>query len=181
MTSPTLRRLPDAEGVSEPDPFAGPDHPIRKITRQVAFEGGWSPERAQKVAGLFDSMAADWSAEHVDETKSAPILDAVARGDVDLSGRWLEVGSGTGAGTRVLHDRVARLVAMDLSSEMLANAPDLAPRVRADSSRLPLADDAVDTVLLVNMFLFPEEVDRVLATGGHVVWVNTLGDQTPIH
>jgi len=31
------------------------------------------------------------------------------------------------------------------------------------------------------MLLFPGEVDRVLAPGGTVTWVNTLGDQTPIH
>ncbi len=34
---------------------------------------------------------------------------------------------------------------------------------------------------MINMLLFPNEVDRVLAVGGAVVWINTLGDQTPIH
>ena len=64
---------------------------------------------------------------------------------------------------------------------MLAHAPLLTPKVRADSSRLPFADDSADVVLLINMLLFPAEVDRILQPGGHVVWVNTLGDQTPIH
>ena len=41
--------------------------------------------------------------------------------------------------------------------------------------------DAFDAVLMVNMLLFPSEVDRVLAPDGVVVWVNTRGDQTPIH
>ena len=31
------------------------------------------------------------------------------------------------------------------------------------------------------MLLFPQEIDRVLRPGGTVLWVNTLGDQTPIH
>ena len=34
---------------------------------------------------------------------------------------------------------------------------------------------------MINMLLFPHEVDRILRPGGAVVWVNTLGDQTPIH
>ena len=34
---------------------------------------------------------------------------------------------------------------------------------------------------MINMLLFPHEVDRVLRPAGTVVWVNTLGDQTPIH
>ena len=91
-------------------------------------------------------------------------------------------GSGTGAGTRVLHDRVEALVAFDLSGAMLAHAPGaLAPRVRGDASLLPFADDTFDVVVMVNMILFPHEVDRVLATAGWMLWINTLGDQTPIH
>ena len=35
--------------------------------------------------------------------------------------------------------------------------------------------------MLVNCFLFPEEVDRVLAPDGVVVWVNSSGAETPIH
>ena len=46
---------------------------------------------------------------------------------------------------------------------------------------LPLADHTADVVLMINMILFPAEVDRILRPAGHVVWINTLGDQTPIH
>ena len=35
--------------------------------------------------------------------------------------------------------------------------------------------------MLVNCFLFPDEVDRVLAPDGVVVWVNSSGAETPIH
>lgn len=177
-----LQKLADAAGVSEPDPFAGPDHPMRKLTHQVAFDGAWDSTRADKIGALFDSLAANWSEDHVNQTKAAPILDALDRGAVSTVGRWLELGSGTGAGTRVLHDRVDSLVALDLAAEMLSNAPgELAPRVRGDASVLPFGDDAFDVVMMVNMLLFPAEVDRVLAPSGSVVWINTLGDQTPIH
>jgi hypothetical protein len=57
----------------------------------------------------------------------------------------------------------------------------LAPRAQADASVLPFVGNAVDGILMINMILFPVEVDRVLRPGGTIVWVNTLGDQTPIH
>ena len=40
---------------------------------------------------------------------------------------------------------------------------------------------AAAAVVLVNCFLFPDEVDRVLAPDGVVVWVNSSGAETPIH
>jgi ubiquinone/menaquinone biosynthesis C-methylase UbiE len=134
------------------------------------------------MAELFDSMAADWAERDVDDTKAAPVLDAIDRGGVPIDGDWLELGSGTGAGTRLLSGVVGSLVATDLSPQMLRHAPgDLAPRVNADASMLPFPDRSFDAVLMINMLLFPHEVDRILRQGGIVVWVNTLGDQTPIH
>lgn len=176
-----IRDLPDGPQLTEPEPVGGPDHPMRKVTRQVAFEDGWSSGRAAKVAELFDSMAAEWAERKVEPVKAAPVLDAIERGGVDLAGRWVELGSGGGAGALLLHDRVDRLVSVDLSGEMLTHAPDLAPKVQADASTLPFPDASADTVLAINMLLFPAEVDRILAPGGALVWVNTLGDRTPIH
>jgi SAM-dependent methyltransferase len=177
-----LDRLADHPSARDPEPFAGPDHPIRILTRAVAAGKRWSPANAAKMAELFDGLAPDWSERHVDPTKAAPIVDALDRGMVPLDGLWLELGSGTGAGSRVLHDRVRALVTAELSAEMLRRAPaELASRLRADASAAPIRSDAVDAVLLVNMLLFPDEVDRVLRPDGTLVWVNTLGDQTPIH
>lgn len=177
-----LEQLRDHRSAVDPEPFAGPDHPMRRLTRTVALGEGWTIEDATRVAALFDSMAAEWTSRNVDATKAAPVLDALERGDVPVAGRWLELGSGTGAGTRLLSGVVGSLVAMDLSSEMLRHAPaELAPRLQADASTLPFHDDAFDAVVMVNMLLFPLEVDRVLAPDGVIVWVNTLGDQTPIH
>ncbi|MEM7339277.1 MAG: class I SAM-dependent methyltransferase [Actinomycetota bacterium] len=176
-----IEQLPPATNVVEPEPFAGPDHPMRKVTRGVAFENAWSAERATKVGELFDSMAADWSETHVDDVKAAPIADAIERGGLPLDGSWLDLGTGTGAGMRVLAPHVARLVAVDLSFQMLSHAPAVAPRAQGDASALPFADATFDGILAVNMLLFPAELDRILAPGGVLVWVNSLGDQTPIH
>ncbi len=176
-----LRHLADAPGTIDPEPFAGPDHPMRKVTRRVAFDGAWDKDRARKVGDLFNSMAAEWG-KRADEPRAASIVDAIERGDVPKDGQWLELGSGTGAGTAVLRNAGIKIVALDLAWQMLENAdPTLAPQVQADSSQLPIRDRSVDAVLCVNMLLFPNEVDRVLTDSGVLVWVNSLGDQTPIH
>jgi SAM-dependent methyltransferase len=176
-----LEHLPDHSTTSEPDPFAGPDHPIRVLTRAVAHGKEWTPAHAARMAALFDGLAPEWSGR-VDDTKLMPIVDALERGDVPLDARWLEVGTGTGAGARVLAARVTSVVATDISAEMLRHASAGAvPLMRSDAATLPVRDCAVDAVLLVNMLVFPDEIDRVVRPGGVVVWVNSLGDQTPIH
>ena len=74
------------------------------------------------------------------------------------------------------------MLAVEVSLEMLRLAPaDVGHRVLADGSRLPLASGTAAAVVLVNCFLFPAEVDRVLAPDGVVVWVNSSGAETPIH
>lgn len=178
---PRLTRLPDHPGATEPEPFAGPDHPMRAMTRSKAFGESWERSDSTRVQQIFDSLAESWSENHVDPIKAAPVADALDRGDVPLDGRWLEVGSGTGAGARVLRGRVRSLICTDLAAEMLRHAPDFAPRVRADAAYLPFPDRSFDAILMINMLLFPDEMGRLLAPGGSVVWVNTLGDQTPIH
>lgn len=174
--------LPPAPDAVDPPPFANGDHPMRKVTRQVAFDDAWDGERAAKVAALFDSMAATWTADHDAPERYASLGDAFARGDVP-PGRCLELGSGTGLGTRLLashHDGL--IVALDIAADMLANAPAaLGARVRGDAAALPIAAGSVDVVVLVNALLFPSEVDRVLAPDGAVVWVNTAAESTPIH
>ncbi len=181
LTYGVLTELEAHADATDPEPFAGPDHPIRVLTRAVAFGKEWKPEHAERMAKLFNELAPDWSSDHVDATKAAPVRDALDRGAVPLDGSWLEVGSGTGAGARVLNGQVGSLVCTDLSAGMLSHAPDLAPRAQSDASALPFDSNSFDAVLLINMLLFPNEIDRVLRPDGTILWVNTLGDQTPIH
>lgn len=160
------------------------DHPMRHVTRQVAFgPGGWTAERRAKVADLFTSLAPEWNTR-IGPGRHDPLTDALARGldGAPTAGPVLEVGSGTGDSTELVAARYPRTVAVDLSLAMLVLAPSgAAPRLQADASMLPVADGALDAVVLVNALLFPAEVDRVLAPAGRVVWVNTSGPRTPIH
>jgi len=155
---------------------------MRKVTQQVAFEpGGWTPERAERVAMLFDGLAPEWHTRGSPERTDA-LVDALARGGpFDKRRPCLELGSGIGLFTDRIVDRFGRghVVAVDLSYEMLTRAPaDLAPRAQADAARLPFRDATFGTAVLVNMLLFPREMARVATT---LVWVNTVGDATPIH
>ena len=162
--------------------LAGPDHPIRKVTRELASDPqAWSPERAAKVAQLFDGLAPEWH-KRTSEGRLDPLRDALERGVV-AAGTCLELGSGTGAGTEALAEAgFDAVVALDLSKEMLARAPArLGHRVRGDAATLPIAAGSADVIVLVNAFLFPKEIERVLARGGTLVWVSALGDRTPIY
>jgi SAM-dependent methyltransferase len=161
----------------------GPDHPIRAVTRQIAFESdAWGRERAAKVRTLFDGLAPEWQARQTAERAEA-LRDALERGEVGgRQQRCLELGCGTGFGTQALARRFDTIVAVDLSGEMLARAPEGAAHyVQADAGSLPLRSEWAEVLVMVNMLLFPAEVDRVLAPAGTLVWVNSLGDATPIH
>src|SRR5581483_8962320 len=130
-----IRHLPRVVPEAPDKPTRGSeDHPMRKVTRQVAFDpGGWTGERRGKVETLFD---------------------ALARGEV--GGRvCLELGSGTGIATPWLAERFSLVLAVELSAGMLELAPaGVGTRMRADGSRLPLRDGSIDAAVLVNMFLF---------------------------
>jgi SAM-dependent methyltransferase len=171
-----------AEDPPKPDQ-TGAEHPMRKVTRQVAFDvDGWTKERAGKVAALFDGLAPEWHEHANDPQRTAPLDDAYARGGVPRGGRCLEVGSGTGANTVFLAGHHETVVAADLAMEMLRRAPsDVGYRVRADTSNTPVASGSIHVAVLANALLVPSEMDRVLSPRGALVWVNTAGDLTPIH
>lgn len=180
----TIDRLPDlaipGHQPSRPD---GADHPMRVMTRRAAGLQAppWDAGARHEVATLFDGLAPEWHTRTSPE-RARVVTDALDRGQVGPGATALELGSGIGAYTATLGARFGAVVAMDLSLEMLRLAADgPGHRVLADAHRLPLTDASVDAVVLVNMLLFPDEVDRVLRPCGFVVWVNSSGEATPIH
>ncbi|MGN6694692.1 MAG: hypothetical protein ACTHN0_10995, partial [Aquihabitans sp.] len=45
---------------------AAVDHPMRAVTRAVAFDpDGWTAERQAEVVALFDSLAPEWTSRDV--------------------------------------------------------------------------------------------------------------------
>jgi SAM-dependent methyltransferase len=156
------------------------------MTRRAAglHPAGWDDTARAEVAAFFDGLAPEWHLRTSVE-RDAVVTDALERGlpdDASVQGVCIELGSGIGAYTPILARRWRQVLAVEVSLEMLLRAPrSVGHRVLADGSRLPLVDGVADAVVLVNCFLFPGEVDRVLAPDGLVVWVNSSGDGTPIY
>ena len=174
-----------------------PDHPMRIATRRAAGldAGGWTAELREQVADFFDGLATEWHTRSSPQ-RTAVVMDALSRGlgAVDYrgagpfgpaavpAGTAVEVGSGIGAYSNLLAERFSTVVAIDLSLAMLKLSPTgPAHRVQADGARLPIRDSSAAAIVLINAFLFPEEVERVLSPTGALVWVNTSGEQTPIY
>ena len=180
-----LNELSYAPGTAPPSPKPEVTHAMRELTLEVAFENAWTEEAAVRIADMFSSMAADWTAGHDNPGRDALLHDALDRGNNGqrVSGeRALELGSGTGLGTRELAKRFPQVIALDRSQGMLEEAPaEYGPRVLADAAALPVQARSIDVLVLVNMILFPAEADRVLSPGGSLVWINTFGEHTPIH
>jgi SAM-dependent methyltransferase len=163
-----------------------PDHPMRIVTRRAAGldQGGWNDQTAGDVAKYFDDMAGEWHTRTSPE-RTRIVEDALERGLKEVGtpqGLAVEVGSGIGTYSGLLAERFQTAMAVELSMEMLKLAPEQpAHRVLADGSKLPLGDASAAAVVMINAFLFPDEVLRVLQRDGVVVWVNSSGESTPIH
>ena len=83
-----------------------------------------------------------------------------------LSGRVLEVGTGTGLLLPSYPPSVSEVVAIDIDPEMLARARDRRPGVsllQADVQQLPFPDSSFDTVVSCLVFCSVEDPARGLA------------------
>lgn len=172
------RVVPDRPGRTDAGDVT---RPMQALTRAIASEpGAWNPERKSEIASRFDALAAGWRERDRPERHEA-LADALARGGPFPRGRCVEVGSGTGNATPDLQRAFGAVVSLDLSREMLRLAPVRGAQVQSDAAALPLRTGSASVVALVNMFLFPAEVARVLTDDGVLLWVSTNGDGTPIY
>jgi SAM-dependent methyltransferase len=141
------------------------------------------------VRKQFDAIAGTW-----DELRTpghlAPYeraLDAVEQ----APGRALDLGTGTGQGAFAIARRFpeTRVVGVDLADRMLAEAkrntpPELRDRIvfeRGDASNLSYPDEAFDLVAHANMIPFFDELERIVAPGGQVLFAFSSGASTPIY
>ncbi len=178
-----LDRVDAAPDGRPPDPYASADHPMRRLTEQVATDpASWRDAQRREVAGFFDELAPEWHTR-AGPGRDAPLRDAFGRGVPDgVVGAAAEVGSGIGLTSPTVAARFGPVLAVEVSAEMLRRSPvGPAHRVLADGARLPVPAGALAAVVLMNAFLFGPECARVLAPDGVVVWVNSRGPSTPIH
>jgi ubiquinone/menaquinone biosynthesis C-methylase UbiE len=160
----------------------------RVATNQVVRRPGlWKLFRGP-MRRMFDQIAPVWDSDR-DPQAFAPVEAALER--VSQPKRALDLGTGTGVVAFKVAQRFPKteVVGADLSPGMLIEArrkipPELADRVRfdeTDAERLPYADEWFDLVTLANMIPFFDELDRVVAPGGWVVFGWSVGAQTPIY
>ena len=174
--------LDPVRAVTTPKSSAGPEHPMRHVTEETARHvESWTAERRREVAGRFGELATDWHVNHDNPERYESIDDALERGG-QFGEVVVELGAGTGLGTARLDAAFGRVVSLDISHEMIRQIPpDHASRIVGDGAALPFRTESVDTLVLVNMLLFPGEIDRVLRQDGAMIWVNTNAERTPIH
>jgi trans-aconitate 2-methyltransferase len=140
------------------------------------------------LRSMFDGLAPTW------ETRIGPHHLAaleLALADVPPPQRVLDLGTGTGFVAKALAGRYpeAEVTGIDLSPAMIDEArrtlpPELAGRVVfkvGDASALTCPDDAFGLVVLSNMIPFYDELARVVATGGTLVFSFSRGAETPIY
>jgi SAM-dependent methyltransferase len=136
----------------------------------------------------FDRLAPRWDELRRPEAFAA--LEQALAAVPEAPPRVLDLGTGTGLAAFVDARRFpeAEVVGVDLAEAMVERArsntpPELAARVRferADGARLPFSDGSFELVTLANMIPFFDELARVVAPGGHVVFSFSAGPETPI-
>jgi SAM-dependent methyltransferase len=173
---------------------SGPPAPIRVIGKAITwliarFPASWRLLR-RPTERFFDRLAPTWDSRTATEGRMAPLEAALAETGADPA-RILDLGTGTGAAALRLADRypAANVAGIDVSEQMVAGAreklsPDLADRVSfevADASALRFPDGEFDLVVQVSAPAFFAETARVLAPGGTLIVVSSLGTATPFH
>ena len=141
------------------------------------------------VRRQFDALAPCWDSIRL-EDYLVPYETALAAVERDPS-HALDLGTGTGVGALTMARRFpgARVVGVDLSDRMLAEArrktpEDLRDRVtfeQGDAANLPYSDGAFELVAHSNMIPFLDELARVLAPGGQALFAFSGGPATPIY
>src|SRR5919201_2722601 len=137
----------------------------------------------------FDRLAPEW--DEIIQPDHLAAFD-LALEQIDSPPRGvLDLGTGTGAAALTVARRYpeAEVVGIDLADSMIVaarqkTAPELADRVRFevdDAAALPFEDGAFDLVTHANMIPFFDELARVVAPGGHVVFGFSGGSETPIY
>ena len=153
------------------------------------FPASW-PLFRRFTSRFFDRVAEDWHTRIAAPDRMAPLAAALERAGAEPV-RILDLGTGTGAGAIWLAERfpAARIAGADVSAGMIEVGrrelpADLRDRVEltvADATALPYADGEFDLITQVSVPAFFAGTARVLAPGGHLAVVSTIGPRTPAH
>ena len=183
----------------------GPDHlpargspPLRlriagrALSSLIARAPGLWPLLRPLTHRFWERSAERWD-ERIEPDRQEHLAPLLAACDelVSEPRRVLELGTGTGAGTRALATRFpsANVLGADLSEVMVRSAEgkvpaSLADRVSfvvADAGGLPCEEASFDLVAQLNLPVYFDEIVRVLRPGAHVIVGSSLGPMTPYY
>ncbi len=161
-----------------------------RFTTNQVVRRPWAWRLLRRLTRLqFNRIAPVWDERRTPEAFAS--LEAGLDSIETPPTRALDLGTGTGRAAFILATRYpdAEVVGVDLAAAMLDEArertpPELADRVRfeeADAERLPFPDASFELVSLANMIPFFDELARVTAPGGTVVFSFSGGPETPIY
>jgi len=161
-----------------------------RFTTNQVVRRPWAWRLLRRLTRLqFNRIAPVWDQRRTPESFAS--LEAALDSIETPPKRALDLGTGTGRAAFILARRYpeAEVVGADLAVAMLEEArartpPELADRVRfeeADAERLPYPDESFDLVTLANMIPFFDELTRVTAPGGTLVFSFSAGPETPIY
>jgi ubiquinone/menaquinone biosynthesis C-methylase UbiE len=161
-----------------------------RFTTNQVVRRPWAWRLLRRLTRLqFNRIAPVWDQMRTPEAFAS--LEAALDSIDTPPKRALDLGTGTGRAAFILANRYpeAQVVGADLAAAMLTEArdrtpPELADRVRfeeADAERLPYPDESFELVTLANMIPVFDELARVTAPGGSVVFSFSVGPDTPIY
>lgn len=135
----------------------------------------------------FERLAPGWSTRSAGRHRA---LEEALAAIGEPPRRALDIGTGTGAAAVLVARRWpdVEVVGVDLAAGMIAEARrtlpgELTGRVRferADAARLPYQSGSFDLVVLANAIPFFDELRRVTAPAGSIVFGFSHGSETPI-
>ncbi len=161
-----------------------------RFTTNQVVRRPWAWRLLRRLTRLqFNRIAPVWDQRRAPEAFAS--LEAALDSIEKPPKRVLDLGTGTGRAAFIAASRYpeADVVGADLAAAMLEEArertpPELAKRVRfeeADAEKLPYPDASFELVTLANMIPFFDELARVTAPGGTVVFSFSGGPETPIY